>query len=72
MRLDLPEEASQDSEKLLIVVPNNISTIYQIANLFKHHNELNLSIKWFTFLTNNLPIDPGILSRIGKIFYQTV
>ena len=35
LRLDVPEEASQASEKLLKVIPKDIFVIYQISNLYE-------------------------------------
>ena len=68
MRLGLPEESSQAFKKLLIVFPNDIFVIYQIANLYDQQNKLNISTKWLNFIANHLPIDPGILSRLGQTF----
>ena len=68
MRLDIPEEASQAFEKLLILVTNNNFVIYQIANLYEQYNELNLVTKWFNVIANHLTTDSGILSQLGQIF----
>ena len=68
VRLDFPEEASQAFEKLITFVPKDIFIIYQIANLYYKHNELKLATKWFNVVANCLPIHPGILSPMGRMF----
>ena len=42
--------------------------IFQIVNLYKKYNELNLDTKWFNVIAMRLSTDPGILSHLGKIF----
>ena len=68
MRLDIPEVASQAFKKLLTVVLNNILIVYQIANLYEHQNEINMTNKWSNVLITCFPIDPVILSCLGQIF----
>ena len=50
VRLYLPEESIQAFDKLLTVVMNYIFVIYQLANLYEQHNELNLATKLLLFL----------------------
>ena len=61
VRLDLPEEVSQDFYKSLTVVPDNIFVIYQIYNLYDHQNELNLVTKFFNVLVTHPLTDPDTL-----------
>ena len=60
VRLDIPEEANLEFEKLLTVSLNNILVIYQIANLHEHNNEINMDPKWFNVLAIHLLTIPGI------------
>ena len=68
VRLYIPEEASQDFDKLLTVVLNDILVIYYISNLYEQQNELNLDTKCFNVLATHLPTEPVISSRLGQIF----
>uniref|UniRef100_A0A7S2KRV1 UDP-N-acetylglucosamine--peptide N-acetylglucosaminyltransferase SPINDLY n=1 Tax=Leptocylindrus danicus TaxID=163516 RepID=A0A7S2KRV1_9STRA len=68
VRLGLPEEALRAFEKLHVLLPNNPSVIYQIANLYEQQGMLDEATKWFNILTARVPTDPGILSRISELF----
>lgn len=68
VRLGLPDEALRAFEKLNILLPNNPSVIYQIANLYDQQGMFDEATKWFNVLTARIPTDPGILSRISELF----
>ncbi len=70
LRLDLPRDALRAFEKLHSLLPNNAQVYFQIANLYEVHNDVDEALKWYNVLIARHPNDPGILSKISKIYNE--
>ena len=68
MQLGRLKEARIAFEKLHRLIPNNLSVLYRIANVCEQQDEPDETVKWLNVLSSRIPMDAGVLSRIGGIY----
>ncbi len=70
-KLNMFMEALQALEKIqtFISLPE---VLFQIANINEIIGRTKQALKWYQIILTKIPNDPGILARIGSIFFRVI
>jgi intraflagellar transport protein 88 len=70
-KLNMFMEALQALEKIqtFISLPE---VLFQIANISEIIGRTKQALKWYQIILTKIPNDPGILARIGSIFFRVI
>ena len=68
-KLNLFMEALQALEKIQTII-SLPEVLFQIANINEVIGRTKQALKWYQIILTKLPNDPGILARIGSIFFR--
>ena len=70
-KLNLFMQALQALQKIqtIISIPE---VLFQIANINQIIGRTKQALKWYQIILTKLPNDPGILARIGSIFFRVI